>query len=286
MYELNQLLDRYINKFESVHIYEPWSNINESGKDPLERSWYTWLKAYKCYSTNKINEADKWLQATLDSLELAPNRYCAAEIYNIGSSIYLRAGEYDTALYYAIKAWELWYAEASKPDPKSVILNVRPLFKLLYEADEIPEEIDSQIYYIWLTDRFTLQFLHSAQTLIHLSGQLHAIELGEKTIAEVKCWYDQYLTKTGIDTRIISLPYARLLDNAGNFYDMLHDNEKAFENFSKAINLLDQSIEHEEFRQLKAQVQFNAGNALSRLSRYKEADVFFNSNVAKNSLPS
>jgi hypothetical protein len=275
MAELSILLNRMLTAPEATYVHNSHEYLARSTRDVQEKNWDAWLKAFKTYRDGHLQDTGQWLEVAVRQLQETPNTCCLAEVAQLYSQFLNEIGEYESSLGYARRSWDTWHAIAGNPEVKVVAAQVRPLFKLLYAPQDVPAFSDEKIFTIWLTDRFTLQFMEGFKNLLTLCGHLQQKKLGVKTITEVKNWYDKYLKKTGVNASVIVLSYADLLEASGNFYDQLHEYEASFGEFATALDKLKTAVDHPDTHRLRARLQFNAGNELNKLKRLKESVDYY-----------
>ena len=279
MPELLTLLNSRIERPEGTYIHNQYEYVLQS-KQPLpEKVWDAWVRAYTAYYKGKLQESFQWLELAMKLLKDNPDNYCLAEVTQLYATIYSQAGENTYAIKFAKQSYDIWYSIALKPIAEDIAAHVNHLRNVLYEPEKPPFLHAEKVCEIWLADRLSIQFLKCGKDLIQLCGLLWIKELGAVTINNIKKWFDTFLLKTGIDDSITAIAYADLLETAGNFYDNLGELEVSYTQFKEGIDKLMNSIDHPEVYDLRARLQFNAGNELAKLHRNKESSDYFSQSL-------
>lgn len=268
---IRTLLEYAQSQGEGQYIHHPWQWLEQSDRPPLEKSWYAWVKAHVAMLQHDLNMAVGWLQTANELLVRSSNNLCLAEVFTSWSLLLDWADEPREAVQYAYDAWQRWYDFATNPQSARDLDSIRALMRVLASPDEPPDLHDEELYFEWVADRLTPQFLYSAKLYISLCGRLGLSESGVKVAEQLREWFDQYLRSGFLPTELTVFPYADLLRDVANLYDQVGEKERSLETFKKAIALLENSVDHPEVCNLRARLRFNAGNQLAKLGRYEEA---------------
>lgn len=233
----------------------------------LDRAWRAWTLAERALARRDPETALVWLDEA-ESAE-TDDPVVQTEILSARTECWIWLDEPRQALGPARRAWGAWVKVAERARPESICPSVRPLLAVLSDPDPSPELSDEELFWAWFRDRFSLQFDRALSRLLSLYADFRDIE-------SAKALSDQYLELVERGARagfgeVSEIAIAQHLITMGDVYDRCGDSAKALEACQMALTKLAAAPEQDEIVAMRAQLNFNAANQLSKLERQEEA---------------